>query len=80
MPSWNSVICLPSFNTMTSFPIKSILLIWLSKFTLMQGQFNLAATCSIWVDFPVPWYPCIKTLLSLEKPAKIDFVVIGSNL
>ena len=53
----NSVTCLPSFNIIASFPIKSILLMWLSRFTLMQGQFNLAATCSICVDLPVPWYP-----------------------
>ena len=38
----------------------------------MQGQFSLAATCSIWVDFPVPWYPETKHLLLNENPDKID--------
>ena len=27
---------------------------WLSRFTRTSGQFSLAATCSMWVDFPVP--------------------------
>ena len=80
IPSLNSVTCFPSFKMIASFPIKSILLIWLSKFTLIHGQFNLAATCSMCVDFPVPWYPCIKTLLLNEKPAIIARVVSLSNL
>ena len=54
IPSLNSVTCLPSFITIESFPIKSILLTWLSKFILIHGQFNLAAICSICVDLPVP--------------------------
>ena len=52
---------------------------WLSRLTLTQGQFNLAATCSICVDLPVPWYPWIRTLLLLTKPASIETVVSGSN-
>ena len=46
----------------------------------MHGQLSLAATCSIWVDLPVPWYPCISTLLLEEKPASIESVVAGSNI
>ena len=34
----------------------------------MQGQFSLAATWVIWVDFPVPWYPCTITFLLCKKP------------
>ncbi|MNN64675.1 hypothetical protein D3C81_1801260 [compost metagenome] len=54
MPSRNSVICLPSFRTMASLPIRSMRLMWLSRFTRARGQFRRAATCSIWVDLPVP--------------------------
>ena len=27
---------------------------WLSRLTRTQGQLSRAATCSIWVDLPVP--------------------------
>ena len=51
-----------------------------SRLIRMQGQFNLAATCSIWVDFPVPCYPETKHLLLNEKPDRIARVVSLSNL
>ena len=51
-----------------------------ARLILIQGQFNLAAICSICVDFPVPWYPWIKTLLLKENPDKIANVVSLSNL
>ena len=54
IPSWNSVTCFPSTNLIASLPIRSILEMWLSRFTRTVGQFNLAPTCSIWVDLPVP--------------------------
>ena len=55
MPSRYSVTCLPSLRTIASLPIRSMRLMWLSRLTRMQGQFSRAATCSIWVDLPVPW-------------------------
>ena len=53
---------------------------WLSKLTLMHGQFNLAAICSMWVDLPVPWYPWTNTLLLKAKPEITASVVSLSNL
>ena len=35
-------------------PTRSMRLIWLSRLMRMQGQLRRAATCSIWVDLPVP--------------------------
>jgi len=35
-------------------PIRSMRLMWLSRLTRIHGQFRREATCSIWVDFPVP--------------------------
>ena len=54
MPSWNSVTCLPSRSLIASLPIRSIRLMCESRLTRTQGQFSRAATCSIWVDLPVP--------------------------
>jgi len=39
---------------MASLPIRSTRLIWLSRLTRTHGQLSRAATCSIWVDLPVP--------------------------
>ena len=55
IPSWNSVTCSPSRILIASLPIRSIRLMWLSRFTRTQGQLSRAATCSMCVDFPVPW-------------------------
>ena len=55
MPSWNSVTCRPSRILIASLPIRSMRLMWLSRFTRTQGQFSRAATCSMCVDLPVPW-------------------------
>ena len=41
-------------DTIESLPTRSIRLMWLSRLTRTQGQFSRAATCSIWVDLPVP--------------------------
>ena len=41
------------FKTMASLPIRSIRLMWLSRLIRMQASW--AATCSTWVDLPVPW-------------------------
>ena len=46
----------------------------------IAARLNWAAICSICVDFPVPWYPWIKTLLLYENPDKIANVVSLSNL
>ncbi len=54
MPSRNSVTCLPSFRTMASLPTRSMRETWLSRFTRIIGQFSREATCSMWVDLPVP--------------------------
>ena len=79
IPSLNSVICFPSLIEIASLPIKSILLIWLSRFILTHGQLSLAATCSIWVDLPVPWYPCISTHLLEEKPGSYLYLGQGDD-
>ena len=42
-PGWPDPLLI-AFNTIASFPIRSILLICESRFILTQGQFNLAAT------------------------------------
>ena len=55
MPSWNSVTCSPSRILIASLPIRSMRLMWLSRFTRTQAQFSRAATCSMCVDLPVPW-------------------------
>ena len=39
---------------MASLPIKSMRLMWLSRLTRTQGQLSRAATCSMWVNLPVP--------------------------
>ena len=80
MPSWNSVTCLPSRSLIASLPMRSIRLMWESRFTRTQGHCRRAATCSMWVDLPVPWYPWIITRRLCEKPARIASVVSGSNL
>ena len=54
MPSRNSVTCWPSFRTMASLPTRSMRETWASRFTRTSGQLSLAATCSMWVDLPVP--------------------------
>ena len=54
MPSRNSVTCLFSRSTIASLPTRSMRLMWLSRLTRMQGQLSREATCSTWVDLPVP--------------------------
>ena len=43
------------------------------------GQLSRAATCSRWVDLPVPWAPCRSTRRLWTNPARIAFVTAGSN-
>src|SRR5215469_155050 len=78
-PSRNSVTCLLSRSTIASLPTRSMRLIWLSRLTRMHGQFSREATCSTWVDLPVPWYPQIITRRLNAKPARIASVVSRSK-
>ena len=54
MPSRYSVTCLPSRSTIASLPTRSMREMWLSRLTRTHGQLRWAATCSMWVDLPVP--------------------------
>ena len=69
MPGWNSVTCWPSRNTTASRPTKSRRLRCPSRLMRTQGQFKRAATCSMWVDLPVPCRPCSMTRRLCSKPA-----------
>ncbi len=53
-PSRNSVTCLLSRNTIASLPTRSMRLMWLSRLTRTHGQLSREATCSTWLDLPVP--------------------------
>lgn len=77
MPSWNSVTCFPSRSTTASLPTRSSRLMWPSRFSRTQGQFSRAATCSMWVDLPVPCSPCTITRRSRMKPARMASVTSG---
>ncbi len=77
MPSWNSVTCRSSRTTIASLPTRSSRLMWPSRFTRTHGQFRRAATCSMWVDLPVPCRPCTITRRSRVKPARIASVTSG---
>ena len=57
IPGWNSVICLPSRTAIVSLPIRSMRVTCPSRFTRTHGQLSRAATCSMWLDLPVPWRP-----------------------
>ena len=70
MPGWNSVICLPSRMTMASLPIRSMRLTWPSRLTRTHGQFSRDATCSMWLDLPVPWRPWTITRRLCMKPGE----------
>ena len=50
---------------------------WPSRFTRTQGQFRRAATCSMWVDLPVPCRPCTITRRLCVKPARMASVTAG---
>jgi hypothetical protein len=54
MPSLNSVTCLPFLQHDRVLADEVDAETWLSRFTRTQGQLRRAATCSIWVDLPVP--------------------------
>jgi hypothetical protein len=64
-------------STMASLPTRSRRLMWPSRFTRTQGQLSRAATCSTWVDLPVPCRPCSITRRLREKPARMASVTSG---
>jgi hypothetical protein len=44
----------PSRSTIASRPIRSMRLMCASRLMRMHGHLSRAATCSMWVDLPVP--------------------------
>ena len=59
MPSWNSVTCLPSRSLIASLPIKSIRLMWLSRFT--RTAWPVQTRCNL---FDVRGFSCAVVALN----------------